>query len=100
MDMQNKVQCNCIVHTMNVHSGFIPFMSFVLQSGDTALTSASASGSVEVVERLLKANAEIELEKMVRTTSHHFYQQSTVPVNNMCTINYTPLTTVFSSLPA
>ena len=70
MDMQNKVQCNCIVHTMNVHSGFIPFMSFVLQSGDTALTSASASGSVEVVELLLKANAEIELEKMVRTTGH------------------------------
>ena len=94
MDVQNKVWYICIVHTMNVHNGF---MSFVLQSGDTALTSASASGSVEVVELLLKANAEIELEKMVRTTGHLFYQQSTVPVQKMVHHKIiVPLTTVLS----
>ena len=45
--------------------------ALVLQSGDTALTSASASGSVDIVELLLKANAKLELEKMVRRSSQH-----------------------------
>jgi len=79
VDMQNKVQCIRIVHTMNFTMGL-----FVLQSRETALTSASASGSVEVVELLLEANAKIELEKMVRTSSQLFYQSNncTVPVTN------------------